>query len=248
MKKSPIILFENTLRQLFIKLIGSDDDSNYKVTEQRINAWKEKREIERKKYKGTLIEDRIIYYSDFYDLRTIIHKNWEIFSPIFIEKKRFDIFFNEIEKFRNTLSHGRELTSSQENLMNGIVDDTRNQITIYHNKNIMKEDYFIQIISINDNFGNSWPNINENIILRVGDIYELIIDANDPKDREIQYYLYSIGGKINVPSQSNNKISFEITNQMISQNTSLLVCAFTPNSDYENKTHVTISLTILPSK
>lgn len=246
MKHSPINIFENSIRQLLIKLIGSNDNSNYKVTEDRISAWKDKREIERKKYKGTLIEDRIIYYSDFYDLKTIINKNWDIFSGVFMDKKRFDVFFNEIEKFRNTLSHGREITSSQENLMNGIVGEIRNQITIYHNKNEMREDYFIQIVKISDNFGNSWPGQSQRITLRVGDIYELIIDANDPKDREIHYMLSSIGGNIDVLPQTNNKISFEVTNQMITSSMSLLVKVFTPISDYENKTHMTITMTILP--
>ncbi len=84
------------MRRLIISILGSKDSSNYKVSDERITKWKEKREIEIKKNRGISFENRLIYYSDFYDLRTIISKNWESFLPILINKKRFEIFFQRL--------------------------------------------------------------------------------------------------------------------------------------------------------
>lgn len=70
-----IIEYENTLRRLIINMIGDFDSAEFKVSGERISKWKEKRDVESKKNKGVLIENRIIFYSDFYDLKTIINKN-----------------------------------------------------------------------------------------------------------------------------------------------------------------------------
>jgi hypothetical protein len=68
--------FENNLRRIICSILGDHDDVDFGVTLERIAIWKEKREIEQKKSKGILLESRIIYYSDFYDLYEIINKNW----------------------------------------------------------------------------------------------------------------------------------------------------------------------------
>ncbi|MCF4100043.1 hypothetical protein L1I30_00045 [Gillisia sp. M10.2A] len=241
--------FENNLRLIITDVIGSNDNTNYKVSDKRIQSWKEKRETERKKYKEVLIENRILYFSDFYDLKTIIHKNWEKFSDILGEKKRFETFFDEIEKYRNTLAHGRRLTTSQENLLNGITSDLKNAITVYRNKNEMIEDFFIRIINVSDNLGNSWPeklSKRAQPQLRVGDEYELIVDANDPKDRGIRYSLSSNGKKI-VDVQESNRLIFNVNKNHIGKKVKLVVRAFTPNCEYQNIASQLISTTILPN-
>lgn len=238
--------FENTLRSLIIKVIGDADDSPYKISEERIITWKEKREIELKKFHGVLSEQRLLYFSDFYDLRTIIHKNWESFLSILIDKKRFEVFFSEVEKFRNTLAHGRTLTSSQTNLLNGIITDLKNQVTIYHNKNEMKEDYFIHVTRVSDNLGNVWPTYpTPSPTLRVGDEYELIVDANDPKDRIILYRLI-FDADVIVDNQESNKFKLKFEKNHIGRNKSILIQAFTPEADYENKHGLVIDITVLP--
>lgn len=238
--------YENTLRRLILDVIGDKDDSLYKVSEQRITIWKEKREIETKKYKGLIFENRLIYFSDFYDLKTIISKNWELFSPILINKKRFEIFFSEVETFRNTISHGRNLLSGQENLLKGITSDLKNLITVYHNKNEMKEDFFIQILKINDNLGNVWEdNSSTNKpTLRVGDEYELYIEANDPKDRKIEYELFTLGDF--TITQESQRFIFTIENKLVSESVQFYVVVRTPNSEYKNEAVRIISATILP--
>lgn len=240
--------YENTLRRLIISIIGSEDNVDYKASPDRIEKWKEKREIEIKKNKGLLFENRILYYSDFYDLKTIIDKNWNLFLPILNNKKRFEIFFKELENYRNTISHGRNLTTSQNLLLEGILIDLKNTITIYHNKNEMKEDYFIRIIKINDNLGNIWDSdlkVTEPI-LRVGDQYELVIEANDPKDREIEYKIFTLG-KLSI-TQKSNRFNIKVENNLVGQNTTLYISAYTPNTEYKNEASEMISITVLPKE
>ncbi len=239
--------YENTLRRLIIQIIGGDDSSPYKVSEDRIIKWEEKREIEIKKNNGIIFENRLLYYSDFYDLEKIILKNWDLFLPILNNKKRFEIFFAEVENFRNTIAHGRNLISGQEFLLKGILSDLKNLITLYHNKNEMKEDFFVEIIKITDNLGNIWDRQlkTPNPILRVGDEYELIIEANDPKERRIEYEIFTMSGTLKI-TQDFNRFNFIIENKLVSRLVSLYIVVRTPDSEYKNDALEVISLTILP--
>lgn len=243
--------YENTLRRLIINILGGEDKDvvKYKVTDNRVSQWIEKRNIEQKKNNGILFENRILFYSDFYDLETIIDKNWESFFPVLNEKKRWSVFFKEVEKYRNTIAHGRQLVKSQEELLSGIVTDLKNTITIFHNKNNMKEDFFIEIIRITDNLGNSWSKSiferSETPILRVGDEYEINIEANDPKDREIEYSLSALGSDFLIVQKA-SKFCFVVTPNLIGRMVSLLVHVRTPESNYKNEHAMDLTLCVLP--
>ncbi|QXP55185.1 hypothetical protein H0I25_14000 [Cellulophaga sp. HaHa_2_95] len=244
-----IIEYENTLRKLITSVIGFNDNTDYKVSSERLNKWKEKRDIESKKNNGILFESRIIFFSDFYDLKTIIDKNWELFLPILNEKKRFSVFFKEIEQYRNTVAHGRKLIKSQEDLLSGILMDLKNSITQYHNRNEKMDDYFIEIIKVSDNIGSSWGESifskSKKPTIRVGDEYELLVEANDPKDREIEYKLFHFTGKLKI-NQKSNRFNFTIDESLIGQNIMILVTAYTPDSEYKNESSMKINLTVLP--
>ncbi|WP_299326185.1 hypothetical protein [uncultured Maribacter sp.] len=242
--------YENTLRKLIIELIGFSDDTEYKISKDRVDKWKEKREIEKKKNKGILLEPKLIYYSDFYDLKTIIEKNWELFKPVLEDKKRFLVFFKEIEQFRNTLAHGRKLIFSQESLLNGIVMDLQNTLTIYHNRIEMKDDYFIQIGLITDSLGNSWgksmfKKSKVTPVLKVGDEYEINIEANDPKDREIVYSLMSVNGKFNV-SQKESRFNIKIDNSLVGKSMWIVAKVSTPETEYENVDTSRFNISVYP--
>lgn len=238
--------YENTLRALIIHFIGATDSADYKISDDRIAKWKERREVEFKKSKGVSCEARILYYSDFYDLKTIVAKSWEKFHPVLHDKKRFEVFFDELENYRNTTAHGRNLTLSQESLLKGILLDLKNKITVYHNKNEMKEDFFIRISRVNDNLGNVWefPSLTPKAVLRVGDEYELFIEANDPKGRNISYKILTSEGFL--MEQTSNRFNFTITNDLVGPSVRIYINAFTPESEYKNEAGMAIALTILP--
>ncbi|WP_350292376.1 hypothetical protein [uncultured Croceitalea sp.] len=242
--------YENTLRKIIGILIGYDDDVDYRVTKERIAKWKEKRDIEKKKNKGVLIEPRLLFYSDFYDLKTIVEKNWELFKPILGDKKRFFVFFKEMEQYRNTIAHGRPLIASQQSLMSGIVHDLKNVLTIYNNRIKMKDDYFIEIGEITDNLGNSWGKSifkRSNVIptLKVGDQYEINIEANDPRDRKILYEIFTLHNQFRI-QQDKSRFNFKIEKSLVGKKTWIIIKVSTPDSDYKNEATSTIKINVYP--
>lgn len=243
--------YENALRSIICILIGQQDDSAYGVTSERIQKWKEKREVDRLKSQGTQLETRLIYYSDFYDLETIIYKNWLKFKPIFNDKKRFEILHAEIELYRNTLAHGREILSFQLSLLKGIVGDLKNQILKYHSKNMNIDDYFIKILKVSDNFGNIWEHGDLHTkwidqILRVGDTLEFVIDAFDPKGREIEFSILHNYSTVQFENSSDNRIIITLNKIMISKSAQLNIMVKTKDSEYENTDMVSFVYSVIP--
>jgi len=241
--------YENTLRKLIIDVLGDADESDYKIPKNISNKWFQKRTVEQDKNDGFLFEKRIIFYADFEHLGLVIDENWQKFASILGDKKRFLVFFNEVEHFKKIMNNGKDLIKSQEDLLSGIVSDLKNTITIYNNKHNSVDDYFITITKISDNLGTSWTNSNkenqEKPILKVGDAYELLVEANDPKDREIEYQLSHFTGKLRI-NQKSKRFNFKIEKEFIGQNTMLIIKAFTKDADYVNESIFKIYLTVLP--
>lgn len=239
--------FENILRDLIITILGVDPN-NYKISSDRIGKWAEKNQIELNRKIG-FKEDRLIYYSDFYDLKNIISKNWDSFLPILLNKRRFETFFEEIEVCRNNIAHGRELLKSQKLILEGVLLDLKNLRAIYHNRNEMKEDYFIRINKVSDNLGNVWTDTINTCKkpLRVGDNYEIIIEAVDPKHREIEYEVSAMNKNFNIV-QKENVFNFVIPESLISKTIMIIIKATTPKSEYQNQTQFQTVYSIIPQK
>lgn len=243
--------YENSLRSIISLILGESDNTDFKVSPDRIEKWKEKREIEKKKYNSVLSEVRIIYYSDFYDLETIVLKQWEKFKDLFVDKKRFEVLFKEVENFRNTLSHGRELLPYQEEFLKGIVGDLKTKIVIFHNKNMNADDYFIKLLKVSDSIGNIWDKSKGLIglvtgsILRVGDTIELLVDAYDPKGREITYTITSTVFKNKIENKE-GKFTIDVTKEMISESIFIDIIVSTKESEYKNEQRTTLFYTVLP--
>lgn len=241
--------YENTLRKLIIDILGGTDESDYKIAENLFNKWLKKRATAKVKNDGFLFEKRIIFYADFEHLSLIVDENWQSFVPILGNKKRFQVFFNEVAELKKNIDSGKDLIQSQENLLSGIVMDLKNAITIYNNKNNLVDDYFIAITKISDNLGTSWSKSNaenqKKPVLKVGDDYELLVEANDPKDRKIEYQIAHFTGKMRI-KQDSNRFNFKIEKEFIGQNTMLIVKAFTADADYVNESIMKIYLTVLP--
>jgi hypothetical protein len=138
----------------------------------------------------------------------------------------------------------------QEHFLSFAVGDLKTKITKYHNKNLNIDDYFIKIMKVSDSIGHVWgaPNrleagFHTDSTLRVGDRLEFLIDAFDPKGRQIIYELNC--GRLN---QKNDDVKFiiEITKEMISIPASFHFTVSTEESDYENNAKFSVFYTVLP--
>ena len=96
---------ENTLRDFIEETLreklGSDWVDKSGVTPARVEKWKERMDEERRKLHGRGVEDRLLYYADFYDLPVIMKKHWHVFEPCFGKWKTMETYLDKLEDFRN---------------------------------------------------------------------------------------------------------------------------------------------------
>lgn len=247
--------YENILRTLIILVLNTEYDSDYSdhfgVTSGRLEKWAEKRDEYNRKMKGISVEQRIIYFADFYDLKNIVTSNWILFKKIFSDKKRFELFFDEIEKYRNELAHGRELLEYQRNLISGLVGELKTRLIQYRNKNIAIDDFYVKILKINDNIGNIYDSTTNNVVMmnkliKPGDVLEFKVDAYDPKGRDIYYFLridgIPLSKKIKV-----NELQFKVKEEHISKYLDVRVVALT-EAKYDNSDGVSFSYSVIPNE
>lgn len=210
---------ENSLRDFISIVLWNRYRENWiqncGVTIKRIEEWERKRDEEIKKLKSGAIEERLIYYSDFYDIETIIEKNWAAdFKNAFLDLATFRVFFKQLEYFRNPEAHRRELLTYQKHLIIGIAGYIRNKIVAFRSKMETDDDVFPRIESIRDNYGNIWVpgkgHIATESLLHPDDVLEFIITATDPLGGKLFYGLH--------PStnwQESNIITIKITEEHI---------------------------------
>lgn len=218
---------ENALRDfislILSKKIGKNWIEKCGASKERLKKWNERKEIEKKRQQSGIIEDRLIYYADFYDLQTILKKHWSLFSPALGEWKRIEIWLLELNKLRNPDAHRRTLLTHQKHLIVGIAGDIRSRLVRYRSKLETKEDYYPRIESASDNFGNLWtpnyglPSVMTKTSLRPGDTIEFVISARDPLGEDLEYNISTEYIGSNKIWKSNNELDIKITEEDIGE-------------------------------
>jgi hypothetical protein len=190
-------LTENSLRNVIaeklLERFGNNWIEKCGVTPERLQRWKERRDIERKSLSTGTLENRLIYFADFTDLQTIITKNWDDFKLIFGEKKEFEVFLSTLEDFRNPEAHQRGLLPYQEQLVTGICGDLRTRIARFRSTKKTTQDCFPRIDNAYDNHGHS-HDTSAKPVLRVGDRIEVVVEASDPENLTLYYHFTVING------------------------------------------------------
>lgn len=213
---------ENALRDFIAvvlhKKLGEQWVENCGVSDERIKQWKERQAVEKKRQKSGIVEGRLLYYADFYDLQTMLKKNWSgEFSEAFGDWRRMDVWLGELGKLRDPDAHRREIMPHQKHLIVGISGEIRTCIVRYRSKRETSEDYYPRIESIRDNLGNRFSYgdsgwIHTKMKLRVGDVLEYIISASDPMGEPVKYGIYS-GAK--AEWQDSNVVKLSITESCV---------------------------------
>lgn len=212
---------ENSIRDFLVdhlrRKYGDDYEKHFGVSSERIKIWNARFEEEGKKFPTTAIEQRLIYYSDFYDLTTIIRKNWDIdaIRNCFEKFKKIEFYLEELEKYRNPTAHSRDFLKHQEYLIAGISGELRSKIAKYRNMEENVENYFPRIELVRDNYGNFWKigeekHIFTKSVLKPGNVIEFTVTAIDPEDLPLSYYCSGL--KENTPE---NKLVVTLTDNEI---------------------------------
>lgn len=218
---------ENALRD-FIALVlhrnfGDEWVEKCGLPTERIEKWRERKGVEEKRQEGGVVEERLLYYADFYDLKPILKKNWQgDFSEAFGDLRTMEVWLSELEKLRDPDAHRRELLPHQKNLALGIEGEIRSRIIRYRSKQETSESYYPRIESARDNLGNLWvPEratraVVTSVYLRPGDKLEFVVTARDPMDEALEYGIY-------IPHtanfwQSDNVLDWVVTKKNVGKN------------------------------
>jgi len=166
------------------------------VSPERLQKWRERQAVEQKRQEAGVVEERLIYYADFFDLRTIFRKHWgNVFSEPLGDWKTFEVYLTELEKLRDPEAHRRELLPHQKHLLIGIAGEIRNRIVRYRSKKETSEDCFPRIESVRESLGNIWTPVEgrelafvrTGMTLRPGDELDFVITASDPEDLDLRF-------------------------------------------------------------
>ena len=141
---------ENSLRDFIAIVLSSSLGPNWVencgVSPARIVEWNNRKTTEEKTQTTGVVEERLIYYADFYDLKTILFKRWEQdFKIVFGKRKELEVWLETLEDLRNPDAHRRELLPHQKHLAIGICGEIRTRIIRYRSKMETSEDYFPRI-------------------------------------------------------------------------------------------------------
>lgn len=187
-------LIRDTLHQVLSLSIGQEWTNTCGVSPERLKKWKE-RQIEDEKKKGQS-DPRLIYYSDFYDLATIIEKSWDKgLSRVFLDKKETETLLKILEDFRNPEAHRREFLSFEVQLAAGISGLIRSKITQYYSTMETSDSYYPRLEFAQDNIGSTYSigkskHITSNRKLRPGDEIHFKLVGSDPMGDTIEYFIY----------------------------------------------------------
>jgi len=171
------------------------------VTPGRIAKWRDRKSEEERRQEAGVVDERPLYYADFYDLKTILKNHWPgDFSEALGEWKRFEVLFDELARYRDPDAHRRELLPHQQYLVLGIAGDIGSRLVRWRSRRETADDCFPRIESARDSLGNlSVPPqtagiFNTGTILHPGDKIDFVVTARDPEDLPLEYSMSVIGG------------------------------------------------------
>lgn len=254
---------ENSLRDFIAhvlrKRFGSDWIKECGVSPSRIDTWRERKAIEAKRQQTGAVEERLLYYADFYDLSTILKKHWSDetvgFSDALGKWKTVEVFLGELEKLRDPHAHRRELLPHQKHLILGLSGEIRNRLIRYRSKMETSEDYYPRLESVRDNLGNVWvpplTSLSTGDRVRVGDRLEFIVSATDPMGDSLSYKVVKAHNELmgEIAWREDNVLHVPITPQDVRTEMYLMVYIRSPREYHAHGTYddsVTLVYEVLP--
>ncbi len=197
---------ENSLRDL-IELVlrkahGDGWFEHLKVPETRVQEWRRRHEEEPKRRPGGEVEKRLLYYADFYDLETIIKRNWDSgFSDCFGDRPRLLVYLDRLSAFRNPGAHSRSLLPFEEHLVLGMSGALRQEIAMFLSRGGggPEPEHFPRIEEVRDSYGMRvvgsaiavpGQTVHSKVTLRPGDSLSFTARAWDPAGGRLKWRIY----------------------------------------------------------
>lgn len=182
------------------------------VAPEKVAKWRERQAAEHNRQKDGVVENRLLYYADFYDLPTILKKNWEgEFKEALGEWRTVDVWLNELQRLRDPDAHRRSLLPHQKHLIVGISGEIRTRIVRFWSRQETSEGCFPVIESVRDSLGNLYARgdtimVWTGMTLRVGAVVQYEVTAIDPMGQALEYGVQSGAHEA---WQSSNSLTFQ---------------------------------------
>jgi hypothetical protein len=234
---------ENALRDFIAFVLraklGGSWLENCGVSSERLEKWKERKAQEEKRQASGAVERRLIYYADFYDLRTILKKHWSgEFSDALGDWKTIEVWLTELEKLRDPDAHRRELLPHQKHLILGLSGEIRTRLVRYRSRKETSEDYYPRIESVRDSLGNVYTYGEDHVFtgmrLRVDDVIDFVITATDPLGEPLQYAIMSM----DMRWQDSNIISLRLTEKDVQKHFQVMLMVRSKRQFHANPDHI----------
>jgi hypothetical protein len=250
---------ENAIRDLVASVLAEKLGPTWVdecgVSKERLKQWGERKNVEVARQKFGVVDERLIYYADFYDLEPILKKHWSHFSDALGDQKTLLVFLAELGRLRDPDAHRRTLLPHQEALAIGISGEIRARIVRYRSKKDTMDDCFPRIEAVRDSLGNIWSPgggnaVNTELTLRPGDVVDFVVTATDPQAQPLSYGLQLDG---HGATSWNDTGRFEITIRPEHISRKLVVALYvkSPREYHAEKDHdgfVVFSYPVLPAK
>jgi hypothetical protein len=212
---------EASLRGLIQDVLGDRWIDNSGVSAE---ALEQRRTEETARRKGAAVEQNLLAYTHIYEIRKVIEKNWDKFKQALIEKKRFDIYMDRVEDFRNAPMHSRELLPFERDLLSGIVGEVRNLSTLFRSQQGPDRKHYPVVESIVDSFGievdltpNSLGTLTK-IRVQVGDKVQFACRAWDAQDRQLTWSIVKgLGRKIDEATGNSVTLEWAVTEEYVGE-------------------------------
>jgi hypothetical protein len=190
-----INVVESVLRQAITQVLGIAWSASFALEELEC-----RRTEEAKSRNGAVVEEDLLAYMHLYELRKIIVKAWASFKPIFNDQKRFNVYMDRLEDFRNAPMHSRTLLPFERDLLAGIAGELRNSLTLWRSQKAPDMTWYPVVESITDSLGNDLSSATGNVVvparLQVGDELTFRCVGSDPQNRVLTWTLsqFALGG------------------------------------------------------
>ena len=193
-----IAIIETDLRRL-VRVVSSDKfgtEWRTRVVDEDTAAQLTNRYVEKEKRRAPAkVSDDLLDYTHLHELRKVIEREWEAFSPALGKLREFSILMDKVEDFRNAPAHSRELLPHERSLLEGIAGTIRTQVTAYVSSRSSDLRHYPIIESVRDSFGNqlavSAPGqldtVDTGLELQVGTAAEFEARGWDPQGRELTW-------------------------------------------------------------
>ncbi len=214
---------EASLRVIIYEILADGWSEGTTIDLERLE---EKRKSEAASRKGSIVDQSLLVYTEFYQLKEIVLKKWEKFKPIFGDKKRFESYYDRAEHLRNGVMHSRELLPFERDLLSGISGEIRNLVAIYRSSMGPDSKYYPTVETITDSFGNDWHLEGTKTIstrAQVGTTVEFVCRAWDPAARLLTWKLLINGQEISEATGNNVTLAWPVIESHVGENTFIYI-------------------------